>query len=343
MHVRLKGLAKVTRTLADGSRATYYYAWRGGPRLPGKPGDLEFIAAYNAATAAKVEPKRGTMLGVLNAYQDSPKFLDLAPRTKADYVRNIKLIEAEYGDLPLAALTDRETRGDMLDWRDRMARKSRRQADYVFATLAAILAWAMDRGRIAANPCTKPGKVYHSDRSEITWGPSEEGALREVAPSRVWLAYMLAVWTGQRQGDLLRLTWTAYDGSHTRLRQSKTGMRVTVPVGAPLKTLLDATPRRALTILATSGNRPWTGDGFRTSWRKACAKAGLLGGPTFHDIRGTAVTRLAVAGATIPEIATFTGHSLEDVQRILDAHYLGRDGALAISALGKRERHESST
>jgi integrase len=37
------------------------------------------------------------------------------------------------------------------------------------------------------------------------------------------LPLLLALWTGQRQGDLLRLPWSAYDGEHIRLRQSKTG------------------------------------------------------------------------------------------------------------------------
>ena len=42
---------------------------------------------------------------------------------------------------------------------------------------------------------------------------------------------MLALWTGQRQGDLLRLPWSAYDGNHIRLRQSKTGRRIVMPAG----------------------------------------------------------------------------------------------------------------
>jgi integrase len=58
---------------------------------------------------------------------------------------------------------------------------------------------------------------------------------------------------------------------------------------------------------------------------------------TFHDLRGTAVTRLAVAGCTDAEIATLTGHSLRDVHAILDAHYLNRDPALAESAIRKLE------
>jgi hypothetical protein len=40
---------------------------------------------------------------------------------------------------------------------------------------------------------------------------------------------------------------------------------------------------------------------------------------------------------TVPQIATFTGHSLHDVEAILDAHYLGRDAKLAEIAIMKRE------
>ena len=67
----------------------------------------------------------------------------------------------------------------------------------------------------------------------------------------------------------------------------------------------------------------------------ACKRAGIVG-VTFNDLRGTAVTRLAIAGCTEPEIATITGHSLRDVRSILDAHYLHRDPALAESAIKYR-------
>jgi hypothetical protein len=59
---------------------------------------------------------------------------------------------------------------------------------------------------------------------------------------------------------------------------------------------------------------------------------------TFNDLRGTAVTRLAIAGCTEAEIATITGHSLRDVRSILDAHYLHRDPVLAENAIRKLER-----
>jgi integrase len=120
------------------------------------------------------------------------------------------------------------------------------------------------------------------------------------------------------------------------LRQSKTGKRVRILVGAPLKAALDAAPRRSPIILTNSNGRPWTSDGFRASWRKACAAAGIAG-VTFHDLRGTAITRLALNGAEVTEIATITGHSLRDAHAILDAHYLARDPALGESAIRKLE------
>jgi cation transport regulator ChaC len=150
------------------------------------------------------------------------------------------------------------------------------------------------------------------------------------------LALILALWTGQRQGDLLRLTWSAFDGSQIRLKQSKTGRRVVIPAGEPLRALLSRTERRSPLILTTKRGKPWTSDGFRTSWGKACAAAGVTG-LTFHDLRGSAVVRLALADATVPQIATFTGHALRGVEAILDAHYLGRDAKLAEIAIMKLE------
>jgi integrase len=136
----------------------------------------------------------------------------------------------------------------------------------------------------------------------------------------------------------LRLPWSSHDGTHIRLRQSKTGVRVNVPVGEPLKVALDAAAKfkQSTLILINSKGRPWTPDGFRASWGKACEKAGIQE-VTFNDLRGTAVTRLALVECTEAEIAAITGHSLRDVRSILDAHYLHRDQALAERAIRKLE------
>jgi integrase len=252
-------------------------------------------------------------------------------------VGRIKVIEAEFGDFPTSALTDRRTRGIFMAWRDKLAAKSRRQADYTWSVFARILSWGLDRGLVSANPCARGGRLYRGSRVDKIWTADDEAAFIKSAPAHLHLPLLLALWTGQRQGDLLRLPWSGYDGTHIRLRQGKTGARVSIPVGAPLKAALDAATKHGPLILTNSYRRPWTSHGFQTSWHIAVTKAGIVG-VTFHDLRGTAVTRLAIVGCTAPEIASLTGHSLRDVNAILDAHYLHRDPALAESAIRKLER-----
>jgi integrase len=147
------------------------------------------------------------------------------------------------------------------------------------------------------------------------------------------------LWSGQRQADLLSLVWSAYDGKNIRLRQSKTGARVVIPAGAPLKAALDAAKfnRKSTHVLVNTEGHPWSADGFRCSWGKAQRKAGIVG-LTFNDLRGTAVTRLALCGCSEAEIATLTGHSISDVKSILEIHYLHKDPALAEAAIRKLEQ-----
>lgn len=304
--------------------------------MPGKPGDPEFVAAYNSAVARKVEAPAGTLLSILNGFQASSNWSDLAPRTQRDYIKLIKVIELKFGDFPLSAMSDRRTRGIFMEWRDERAKAWRRQADYGWQVLARILSWAHGRGLVSANPCEKGGRLYRGSRAEKVWTDADEEAFLASAPAHLHLPLILALWTGQRQGDLLRLTWPQYDGKVIRLQQSKTGMRVVIPIGAPLKAALDAKRGKVGTILLNSDGEPWTADGFRSSWRKACAAAGIIG-VTFNDLRGTAVTRLAQVEASVAQIATITGHSLRDVHAILDSHYLNRDPRMAEEAIRKLE------
>ena len=65
VKIELRGIAKVT---AKGK--TYYYAWRGGPRLCGVPGSIEFVSSYNDA----IEDRRtldGNWEGCRDAQPDS--------------------------------------------------------------------------------------------------------------------------------------------------------------------------------------------------------------------------------------------------------------------------------
>ena len=305
MRVQLKGIHRVRWRLASGEFAIYYYAWRGGPRLIGKPGSPEFMRSYNEAVGSRRLPAQGKLFTLIDEFRASSEYSSLSDATKRAYTAYLRMIEAEFGNMPIEALSDPEVRGEFKRWRDGMA-DTPRKADYAWTTLARVLSVAHDRGRIPVNPCQRGGQLYEADRTEKVWTEDDIARLLAVASPNFAMAALLALWTGQRQGDLLRLPWSAYDGKYVRLRQSKTGRRVTIPVSKHLKTILDNADRISTQMLTNAHGRPWTSDGFRASWKKLCVKAGIKG-LTFHDLRGSAVVRLALANATVPQIATFTG------------------------------------
>lgn len=344
MRVRLKGINTATYQLANGERRKAYYAWKGGPRLEGEYGTPEFVASYNAAVSGRIQPKAGTLQSLIEGYVACPDFLNLAPKTQKDYQRYIAIIERRFGTFPLSALADRRSRGEFKAWRDEVAQTSTRSADYGWTVLARILSWACDRGITAVNPCERGGRLYRGSRAESVWTEEDEMKLLSLAPPSIRLPFLIAIWTGQRQADILRLPWSAYDGERLKVKQRKGNARIPVPVSGALKAELDAAAliKTGPIIVTNSFGRPWTSDGFRTSWGKLLAKASI-DNLTFHDLRGTAVTRLAIAGATVPEIASVTGHSLGDVESILDTHYLSRDPELAKSAIRKLEAKRSRT
>ena len=73
---------------------------------------------------------------------------------------------------------------------------------------------------------------------------------------------------GERfDGSISHTPWSAYNGEKICLTQRKSAtrsIRVTMPVGAPLKTALDAAAKtkKGPLILVNSDGKPWTADGF---------------------------------------------------------------------------------
>lgn len=364
MRINLKSLNWTTKRLADGTVRKYWYAWRGGPLLKGQPGTPEFMASYQKAAAAKIIEGKKTLADLIRDYQKGGHFnKTLAERTRADYRKKLGEIEAQFGTMPLAACERKETRGVLRRWRDELSVKSARQADYTWSIMSAVFKHGIQYGEISTNPCALGGRLYDGSRVEVIWTSPQVGAfLHQRQYAHLHLPLLLGLWTGQREGDILRLKWSAYDGQALRLKQRKGRRRgkrqnasaiVVIPVAEPLKAALDAelAARKAAKVsplkldaeaicLNTEGE-PWREgrdgfNGFISSFKKAKAKAGIEG-VNFSDLRGTAVTRLALAQCTVPEICAITGHSHAEANAILEAHYLHRDPKIAWNAIAKLE------
>ncbi len=351
VRLRLKGVYLSRKTLSDGKRADYYFL-RGYGRLKPmegdetadfSPGSPAFMRSYSAATAApRIARTTNTLQSLIDGYQSCPQWTRLAERTRADYIKAIVKIETKFGVLPIPVVEDPAIRPRFLAWRNEMAKRSPRQADAVFAVLRLILEWGHDNGLLRHNHALRPKKVYHADRSEMLWLPEHIEAIRKVAPADILLAFELALGTGQRKGDLLKLAWSSYDGSRIKFRQGKRKRLIDMPVTKALKAVLDAAPRKAATILARNG-KPWGAVNFDHQWRKTFVAAGLKDtGLHFHDIRGTTCTELADAECTPSEIGSMLGWKLATVNRMLDT-YQAQTARQSNSAVAKLEARRSAS
>jgi hypothetical protein len=95
--IEVKGIVKVT---AKGR--TYWYAWRGGPRLHGEPGSREFLTTYNEAIEKRRIPEPGRFRSLVTLYRASADFKKLAVSTKRNWGPWLDRIADYFGDLSIA-------------------------------------------------------------------------------------------------------------------------------------------------------------------------------------------------------------------------------------------------
>lgn len=341
VRAELYGVNTTRKRLKDGSVRVYYYHRATGQRLRGKPGSPDFLQDYAAAERLMQDRLAGTLNGLIRDYSLSMKFERLADRTKTEYRRMLTKVEGRFGTMPIAALDDPRIRRDFIEWHEAVARASgAREADNRLSVLSAVLTWAARQSRIGTNHVSGFERLHRVDRSDMIWLPEHVDAFMKVAPVELQRALVLALHTGQRQGDLLRLTWSNYRDGWLSLTQGKTGRKVELPATETLQSWLASIPRDNAVILTTKTGLPWKARYFKAQWEAASKAAGITE-LHFHDLRGTAITMLSEARCTPPEIAAISGHSLKTVSTILD-RYLARTRVLAGNAIARLENAKST-
>ncbi|MGX7741532.1 site-specific integrase [Rhodopseudomonas parapalustris] len=352
VRANLKGVFCTYKHRGTPRERRYWYHRKTKRPLRGEPGSPEFMIDFAEAEKLIVDYHAGRLNSLIRKYTGSDEFAALAASTQADYRRMLTTVEVEFGDMPMEALEDPRVRRDFLDWREKVSRASgAREADNRLSVVSAMLTWAVERGHLLNNHVKGFRRLYHSNRAEIIWLPEHVAAFMKVAPVELQRALIIALHTGQRQGDILHMPWSAYDGKAVTVRPAKNnrgGRRaaaVRVPCTKALRTMLDKLKRVSPLILATKTGKAFQKRYFARQWEIATKAAGLDAvvvdggepvGLHFHDLRGTAITMLSEAGCTPQEIAAITGHSLKRIHEILE-RYLARTKTLAEGAIAKFE------
>jgi integrase len=322
-----KAEIKYVRIVSKGHE--YFYAWRGGPRLRGKPGSPEFVASYYEAVQSIKAASTDRFHSVIARYK-SDAFKELAPSTRAKWTLWLDRIGEYFGELRTIHFDRHDKiRPIIIKWRNQW-KDQPRTADYALQVLSVVCSYAVDPlGEISRNPCEGIKRLYSSDRSGIIWTDADIAQLKETCTVEIAHAVDLAAHTGLRLGDLLRLSWSHVGDNAITITTGKSNheREAVIPLYDDLRKVLDRIPRRATTVLTNPQHRPWSIKGFGDSFNRAKSKADMKDRDLhFHDLRGSAATAFYLAGLPERVIAEVMGWEEKSVHKII-RRYVSRTAA----------------
>jgi integrase len=331
----LRAAGFTTRRLAEGSND------RGEAIKQAEALNRQLDAWYGGK--AVVPNRRGTIPWLIGIYREDERYTGLRDSTRRNYEDYLRVLEQwseRAGHPPIKTVT-RKIAKDFY----RSLKQTPGQAKNVMIMARVLWNVAMDDGEVDSNPFVKmrikgcpPRHQVWTDQqiSDVIAAAAAEGFMS------ISLAVALAANTGQREGDILRMTWSQYDGSAITLKQSKTGVLLSVPVTAELKAVFDATKRAAPTMcIHEHTGRPWHPQTFAKEFRKLATVAGVSEALQYRDLRRTAVVRLAEAGCSVPEVAAISGHTIDATTKIMEV-YMPRNSVMARNAITKLEEYRSA-
>jgi integrase len=244
--------------------------------------------------AEKLGPKPVTPTSTLNDCFDRYELEvvpTLEPRTQKDYRKHLAVLRKTFGHMAPNDVLPRHV-GQFLD-----VSKGKIQRNRMVAVLSAVYTKAVGRWYVAdRNPCTKVERNPSKPRDRNVTD-AEFAAMYACCGPKLQVAMDLALLTGQRQGDLLKMKWSQITPEGVTVRQGKTGKRLMIEMSPALQAVLERAraflphlPREY--VLRTRKGRPFTQNGFRACWQRAMRKYVARGGErfTFHDLRGKSGT-----------------------------------------------------
>jgi integrase len=205
------------------------------------------------------------------------------------------------------------------------------------AVLRRALNDALRRGLLVRNVAAlaRPPKVETVPR-EILSPEQAEHLIEASADEREHALWLLAVTTGQRQGELLGLRWTSLDLDGRTLRVSEALSRrggrfvMVAPKTAGSRHVVPVTPRAVAAlrewkvrqvaeaaalgleerglVFTTPKGEPYHNSQVLNLWHATLERLGLPR-VRFHDLRHTAASLMLAAGYTLEDVKQMLGHS----------------------------------
>lgn len=242
---------------------------------------------------------------------------ELEPRTQRDYKGILLILRANFGHMTPQEIKPRHV-ADFINVKKGRIHRNRMVTILSTIYKIAMGSWCIEMDLV--NPCTvvkkwptKPRERYIDD--------AEFAAIRAIACPQVQIAMDLALLTGQRQGDIVGLTWkqvktigVARPDWRIEIDQGKTGKKLAIMISPAVETVLKRArlmepmwPRTH--VIRTHKGLPYTPDGFRALWQRTIRKYEELTGVKpnrahFHDLRAKSISD----NASLDDAYLLAGH-----------------------------------
>lgn len=187
--------------------------------------------------------------------------------------------------------------------------------------LKKALAIAWERGLTPENFGLKVKRLPEHNARDVTLTHAQVETLASHASDQVRAAIWLALYTGCRRGEILKLRQADIgpDTIHIRAGNTKTLRTRTVPIVGPLRKWLGTIPLQV------------NAEGLKTGFRRAREAAGMPH-VTFHDLRRSCGTLMIQAGVDLYVVSAILGHSTVTVTQKHYAHLQTDRMAAGLSA-----------
>jgi integrase len=238
----------------------------------------------------------------------------LRSSTVRSYVAYGPLLKAHFGDKLLSAVS----RGDVLRLQAALLRGKKTLApatiNRVVSFVRTVLYEAVQREHIDRNPAARLKMLPEENTRFRVLSTAEERRLLENAPPWLGSTIRLALLTGLRQGEILRLRKQDVDRERRMIHvspEAKNHHSRLVPFPESLESLLDKLlgeedpPDRF--VFARPDGKAFGRCKIVNGFTKLVQRTGVHD-CTFHDLRRTYASRLVNRGVSLPVIAKLLGH-----------------------------------
>lgn len=225
---------------------------------------------------------------------------ELEPRTQRDYKGILGVLRATFGHMQPQEVKPRHV-ADFINVKKGKIHRNRMVTILSTVYKIAMGSWCIEMDLV--NPCTVVKKWPTKPRDRYVTD-AEFAACRAIACPQVQIAMDLALLTGQRQGDIVGLTWKQVKAIgvpradwRIEVDQGKTGKKLAIMISPAVEAVLKRARMlkpewpRAWVIRTRHGQR-YTPDGFRALWQRTVRAYVKTGAEPFHfhDLRAKSIS-----------------------------------------------------